>query len=72
MEQAILNLLNMFGTGKDVNTGKTYFTFLGQEGSKAVDNIKAVIAEMEKFKNISGQSVSKNESLGVLGSFLLS
>lgn len=67
----ILNLLNMFGTGKDVNTGNTYMTFLGKEALTARDDVKAVINEVEKLKNAAGQSISINDTAGIWGAFLL-
>lgn len=70
MEQVVLNLLNMFGTGKHVN-GDTYLTFLGKESLSAVDDIKAVISAIEQLNKINGNKTSINEKAGVWGSFLL-
>ena len=61
----------MFGTGKDVNTGNTYMTFLGKEALTARDDVKAVINEVEKLKNAAGQSISINDTAGIWGTFLL-
>lgn len=61
----------MFGTGKDVNTGNTYMTFLGKEALTARDDVKAVINEVEKLKNAAGQSISINDTAGIWGAFLL-
>lgn len=61
----------MFGTGKDVNTGNTYMTFLGKEALTARDDVKAVINEVEKLKNAASQSISINDTAGIWGAFLL-
>nr|DAD70107.1 MAG TPA: chromosome segregation ATPase [Siphoviridae sp. ct3o911] len=61
----------MFGTGKNVNTGNTYMTFLGKEALTARDDVKAVINEVEKLKNAAGQSISINDTAGIWGAFLL-
>ena len=71
MEQVVLNLLNMFGTGKDVDTGKAYVTFLGQESKKTVADIKTAFTELEQVGKYSGNGTSVNDKGGLLGAFLL-
>ena len=71
MEQVVLNLLNMFGTGKDVDTGKAYVTFLGQESKKTVADIKTAFTELEQIGKYSGNGASVNDKGGLLGAFLL-
>lgn len=71
MEQVVLNLLNMFGTGKDVDTGKAYVTFLGQESKKTVADIKTAFTELEQVGKYSGNGASVNDKGGLLGAFLL-
>lgn len=71
MEQVVLNLLNIFGTGKDVDTGKAYVTFLGQESKKTVADIKTAFTELEQIGKYSGNGASVNDKGGLLGAFLL-
>jgi hypothetical protein len=71
MEQVVLNLLNMFGTGKDIDTGKAYVTFLGQESKKTVADIKTAFTELEQVGKYSGNGASVNDKGGLLGAFLL-
>lgn len=70
MEQVVLNLLNMFGTSKDVDTGKAYVTFLGQESKKTVADIKTAFTELEQIGKYSGNGASVNDKGGLLGAFL--
>ena len=71
MEQVVLNLLNMFGTGKNVDTGETYLTFLGKELNKTIDDYDAVIKVAQKFNTVTGSSFGANEKWGIRGSFAL-
>ena len=61
----------MFGTGKDVDTGKAYVTFLGQESKKTVADIKTAFAELEQIGKYSSNGASINDKGGLLGAFLL-
>lgn len=71
MEQVVLNLLNMFGTGKNVDTGETYLTFLGKELNKTIDDYDAVIKVAQKFNTVTGNGFGANEKWGIRGSFAL-
>ena len=66
-----MNLLNMFGTGKNVDTGETYLTFLGKELNKTIDDYDAVIKVAQKFNTVTGSSFGANEKWGIRGSFAL-
>lgn len=66
----ILNLFKMFGTEKDVN-GNNVFTFLGEKGFTAKDNIDNIIGAITDLKGKLNEPMSVNDSLGVWGAFLL-
>ena len=71
MEQVVLNVLNMFGTGKDVDTGDTYLTFLGKKLGQTYDDYEAVIEVAQKFNTVTGNGFGANEKWGIRGSFAL-
>lgn len=61
----------MFGTGKDADTGNVFGTFLGQKGTKAIDDINATISAIEHLNSIIGKNTGLDSKAGVLGYFLL-
>ena len=66
-----MNVLNMFGTGKDVDTGDTYLTFLGKKLGQTYDDYEAVIEVAQKFNTVTGNGFGANEKWGIRGSFAL-